>query len=226
MFHILVTEDNEKLRNLFCTVLAKNGYQVFPAKDGEEALEVMDKEYIDLIISDIMMPRLDGYQLVTMLRDANYQTPILLITAKDLYEDKAKGFALGIDDYMVKPIDVNEMMLRVGALLRRAKLTHEKKMVLNSTIFNYDTMTVSVNDIEDQLPQKEFALLYKLLSNQNKIFTRQELMDEIWGMDSESDDKTIPVHINRIRERFKDSTDFSIVTIRGLGYKAVISNEK
>jgi len=226
MFNIVIAEDDEKLRNLFKTVLEKNGYHVFVAADGQQALDIMEVEYIDLIVSDIMMPNMDGYELTGLLRDSNYQIPILFVTAKNLFLDKEKGFYLGIDDYMVKPIDINEMLLRVKALLRRAKLTNERRIKIGEIVFDYDAFTVKLNGVEDLLPQKEFLLIYKLLSNQNRIFTRQELMDEIWGLESESDDRTVAVHINRLRERFKNITDFSIVTIRGLGYKAVILNEE
>ena len=226
MFHIVIAEDDDKLNELFSTVLTQNGYKVFSAFDGKQALDIMDVEYIDLVISDIMMPNIDGYELTKMLRDAKYQTPILFITAKELFADKEKGFLLGIDDYMVKPIDVNEMLLRVKALLRRAKLTNEKKIKIGTMVFDYDAFTVKMDNTEELLPQKEFSLIYKLLSSPNRIFTRQELMDEIWGMESESDDRTVAVHINRLRDRFKSVTDFSIVTIRGLGYKAVILDEE
>lgn len=225
MFNILVAEDNEKLRDLFTTVLNKNGYNVFGAVDGQDALDIMENNFIDLIISDIMMPNIDGYELTKQLREAKYDVPILFITAKDLFEDKEKGFYLGIDDYMVKPIDVNEMLLRVTALLRRAKLTSEKKITIENVVFSYDSFTVAIDGVEEKLPQKEFALIYKLLSNPNRVFTKQDLMEEIWGLDSDSDEKTVTVHINRLRERFKNITVFSIVTMRGLGYKAVIVNE-
>lgn len=225
MFNILVAEDNEKLRDLFDTVLTKNGYNVLGAVDGQEALDIMETNFVDLIISDIMMPNVDGYELTKQLREARYDVPILFITAKDLFEDKEKGFYLGIDDYMVKPIDVNEMLLRVKALLRRAKLTSEKKITIENVVFSYDSFTVTIDDREEKMPQKEFALIYKLLSNSNRVFTKQDLMEEIWGLDSDSDEKTVTVHINRLRERFKNVTGFSIVTMRGLGYKAVITNE-
>ena len=181
---------------------------------------------MDLIVSDIMMPNVDGYELVSSLRDARYSMPVLIITAKETYEDKQKGFFSGADDYMVKPVDVNEMLLRVSALLRRAKIANEKKITVGSTTFDYDALTVSYNGCESLLPQKEFYLIYKLLSYPNKIFTRQQLMDEIWGMDSETDEKTINTHINRLRDRFMDNPDFEIVTIRGLGYKAVKKQNK
>ena len=221
MVTVLVAEDDSKLRQLFCTVLERNGYRALPAKDGEEALDILDKEHIDLIISDIMMPKVDGYELTQMLRDANYHIPILMVTAKEQFEDKQRGFLAGTDDYMVKPVDVNEMVLRVGALLRRAKIASERRMVCGETSFDYDTLMVTAREEQTVLPQKEFYVLYKLLSYPNKIFTRQNLMDEIWGMDTQSDERTVDVHVNRLRERFKNNPDFEIVTVRGLGYKAV-----
>lgn len=221
MFNILVVEDDAKLNKLFCTVLTRNDYRTFSAADGQEALKILDKEYIDLVISDIMMPKMDGYELTRMLRDAEYNLPVLMITAKEEFKDKQKGFLVGTDDYMVKPIDVNEMVLRVGALLRRAKIVNVRKIEFGNTVLNYDSLTLIVGDAETLLPQKEFNLLYKLLSYPNKIFTRQQLMDEIWGMDSETDERTVDVHINRLRDRFKNCEDFQIVTVRGLGYKAV-----
>ena len=224
MFHILVVEDDAKLRSLFCTVLSGNGYLAIPAKSGEQALELLDSEYVDLIISDIMMPGMDGYELIRRLRDSRYTLPILIITAKERFEDKQRGFLAGTDDYMVKPIDVNEMVLRVGALLKRARIATERRITCGSTLLNYDAMTVTVDGVETLLPQKEFYLLYKLMSYPNKIFTRQQLMDEIWGVDSTTEERTVDVHINRLRERFRDCTDFLILTVRGLGYK-VVKNE-
>ena len=221
MFNILIVEDNKDLRELFYTVLMSKGYRCFSCADGEQALDIIDREYIDLIVADIMMPNMDGYELTKALRDANYTMPILMVTAKDDYDAMQKGFNLGTDDYMVKPINVNELVLRVGALLRRAKIISDKKITVGSTVLDYDSMTVSTNGEEYMLPQKEFLLIYKLLSYPGKIFTRQQLMDEIWGMDSETDDRTINTHVNRLREKFADNRDFEIVTIRGLGYKAV-----
>lgn len=223
MVNILVAEDDDVLRRLLCTVIDKNGYTSFPARDGQEALDILDSEHIDLIISDIMMPNLDGYELTKELRDADYNQPILLITAKEQFEDKRRGFNAGADDYMVKPIDVDEMILRIGALLRRAKIANEHRLVYGETSLDYDSLTVSIGSDSWQLPQKEFYLLFKLLSYPNKIFTRAQLMDEIWGMDSETDERTVDVHINRLRERFKSFDDFELVTVRGLGYKAVVS---
>lgn len=221
MFHILVVEDDAKLRSLFCTVLTNNGYLALPAESGEKALSLLDSEYVDLIISDIMMPGMDGYELIEHLRTSGFTMPILIITAKERFEDKQRGFQAGTDDYMVKPIDVNEMVLRVGALLKRAKIATEHRIVCKNTILDYDALTVTVNGQETLLPQKEFYLLYKLLSYPNKIFTRQQLMDEIWGLDSTTDERTVDVHVNRLRERFKNCDDFIIMTVRGLGYKAV-----
>ena len=221
MFNILVVEDDMKLRNLFCTVLLNNGYCAIPAESGLAALKILDTEYVDLIISDIMMPGMDGYELIETLRDSGYTLPILIITAKERFEDKQRGFLAGTDDYMVKPIDVNEMVLRIGALLKRARISTERKIICGKTVLNYDALTVTFNGEELLLPQKEFYLLYKLMSYPNKIFTRQQLMDEIWGVVSQSDDRTVDVHINRLRERFKDCDDFQILTVRGLGYKVV-----
>ena len=221
MFNILVVEDNADMRELFCTVLSDSGYHAIPTLDGMDALDIMDKEYIDLIVADIMMPNMDGYELTRSLRAANYDLPILMVTAKDQFEDIQRGFRSGTDDYMVKPINVKELVLRVEALLRRAKISSEKKIVVGSTVLNYDALTVTFHGQETTLPQKEFYLLYKLLSYPNKIFTRQQLMDEIWGMFSETDERTVNTHINRLRERFRDCEDFQIVTVRGLGYKAV-----
>lgn len=223
MFHILVVEDDQMLNKLICRVLMKNNYQVTAAFDGEEALSLLDQTYIDLIITDLMMPRMDGYDLTRELRESGYQLPILVITARDTFPDKLKGFKLGIDDYMVKPIDVNEMILRVGALLKRARIATERRIHCGDTVLNYDALTVTIDGRETLLPQKEFYLLYKLLSYPNKIFTRQQLMDEIWGMDSTTDERTVDVHINRLRERFRECSDFLIMTVRGLGYKVVKS---
>lgn len=221
MFNILVVEDNVDMRELFCTVLSDGGYHAILAVDGIDALEKMEKEYVDLVVADIMMPNMDGYELTKTLRDAKYDLPILIVTAKDQFADMQKAFRSGIDDYMIKPINVNELLLRVEALLRRAKISSEKKIVAGSTVLDYDALTMTLNGIESILPQKEFYLLYKLLSYPNKIFTRQQLMDEIWGIFSETDERTVNTHINRLRDRLEGCTDFEIVTVRGLGYKAV-----
>jgi len=226
MFKVLVVEDDDDLRNLFCTVLQSNGYQIYSAKNGIDALECMDTSYIDLLISDIMMPQMDGYDLIKEIRSIQNSIPILLISAKEGFQDKKKAFLAGSDDYMVKPIDVNEMILRVQALLRRAKIVSERKLIFGNTKLEYDSLTVFYNETPFVLPQKEFYLLYKLAANPSKIYTRQSIMDEIWGMESESDERTVDVHINRLREHFKENTDFEIVTIRGLGYKMVRKNDE
>lgn len=222
MFHILVVEDDQALNKLICRVLAKNGYEVYAAFDGEEALNKLDQTYIDLIITDLMMPKLDGYDLTKELREGGYQLPILVVTARDTFPDKLRGFKLGIDDYMVKPIDVNELLLRVEALLRRAKIIFEKKLEFEHVCLDYINLTVTVDGESQILPQKEFQLLYKLLSFPNHTFTRQQIMDELWGYDSETDVRTVDVHINRLRDRFRDVSYFQIETVRGLGYKGMI----
>lgn len=221
MFHVLVVEDDLKLRQLICTVLLKNGYHALPACDGEEALSILEREYIDLMVCDVMMPKMNGYELTKTLRDVKNNIPILMVTARDTFLDKQRGFGAGADDYMVKPIDVNEMLLRITALLRRARITSERKIVCGKITLDYDALTVSGGGFDELLPQKEFYLLYKLLSYAGKIFTRRQLMDEIWGPDTSTDERTVDVHINRLRERFRDCGDFEIVTVRGLGYKAV-----
>ena len=221
MFTILVVEDHSDMRELFCTVLSDSGYQCLLAADGIEALQIMEQNYVDLIVADIMMPGMDGYELTRSLREAKMDLPILMVTAKDQFDDMQKGFRVGADDYMIKPINVRELVLRVEALLRRAKIQSEKKIVVGETVLDYDALTVTIHGRETVLPQKEFYLLYKLLSYPNHIFTRPQLMDEIWGMDTDTDERTVNTHINRLRERFSDCQDFEIVTIRGLGYKAV-----
>jgi len=221
MLTVLVIEDDPKLCQLFSTVLSKNGYHALQAGDGLQAWTLLEREYVDLIISDIMMPNMNGYEFVKALRDRNFDTPVLMITAKDDFSSKKQGFVLGIDDYMVKPVDVNEMILRVTALLRRAKIVHERRQTIGETTLDYDSLTVSFHENFVVLPQKEFYLLYKLVSYPNKIFTRRQLMDEIWGMNSESDTQTVDVHINRLRRHFGENPDFEIITIRGLGYKVV-----
>lgn len=222
MNRILIVEDDENLSLLYQSALKNERFEVFRAMNGVDALNILDKQFIDLIISDIMMPDMDGYELAESLREAGYELPILFITAKDSFEDKKRGFTIGIDDYMVKPIDVNEMILRVDALLRRAQIVHTKELVVGKIRLDQETYQIKTTDQTETLPQKEFLLLYKLLAYPNKIFTRQQLMDEIWGLDSDTDERTIDVHIKRLRTRLEKNSDFSIETIRGLGYKAVI----
>lgn len=221
MLKILIAEDDRELRQLFEHVLVKNGYSVRGVSDGQKALDAMDEEYFNLIISDIMMPVMDGYTLVRSLREAGDTTPVLMITAKDAFDDMRMGFLSGTDDYMVKPVNVNEMVLRVSALLRRAQMISERRQVIGGTTMECDSLTVTNENGSMVLPQKEFMLLYKMASFPGKIFTRQQLMDDIWGYDSESDTHTVDVHIGRLREKFRDSKDFRIVTLRGVGYKVV-----
>ena len=206
---------------LFSHVLAKNGYGVVGVSNGKEALKEIDAGYFDLIISDIMMPEMDGYELVRTLREADNQTPVLMITAKDAFDAMQLGFISGTDDYMVKPINVNEMILRVGALLRRAQLISERRLIIGTTVLECDSLTVTSRCERMVLPQKEFMLLFKMASYPGKIFTRQQLMDDIWGYDSGTDTHTVDVHIGRLRDRFRDNEDFKIVTMRGVGYKVV-----
>ena len=221
MLKILIAEDDRELRQLFAHVLIKNGYAVTSVSNGQEVLDAMDGSYFDLLISDVMMPVMDGFTLVRQLREAGNETPVLMITAKDTFDDMRQGFLSGTDDYMVKPVNVNEMVLRVGALLRRAQMIHERKQVIGNTVLECDSLTVISNGESSVLPQKEFMLLYKMASYPGRIFTRQQLMDEIWGYDSESDTHTVDVHIGRLRERFRDNKDFKIVTMRGVGYKVM-----
>lgn len=221
MFNIMVVEDNDNARKFMEVVLLENGYNPMLAKDGIQALEILDRDHIDLIILDIMMPNMDGYQLIEILRGTGYNLPILMISAKETQADKNKGFIFGADDYMVKPVDEEEMILRIGALLKRSQIAAEKKLIVGDTELYYDELTVKIHGNSEMLPQKEFMLIFMLLSYHNKIFTRRQLMDEIWGLDSNTDERTVDVHINRLRDRFEGNQDFEIITIRGLGYKAV-----
>ena len=221
MFHILVVDDDKNIRFVMKEVLEANQYTVFTACDGEEAFEVMVKEHIDLAIVDIMMPRLDGYEFTKELREFNDELPVLMVSAKQLPEDRKKGFVAGIDDFMAKPIDTDELLLHIKALLRRYKIVSERKIVVGSVQLDYDSYTVKGHGETIELPQKEFLLLYKLLSFPGKIFTRIQPMDEIWGVDCETDSETVTVHIGRLRKRFDGWEEFSIESIRGLGYKAV-----
>jgi DNA-binding response OmpR family regulator len=220
MVSILVVDDNESIRKLICAYLEEEGYNVFHASNGLEALDLLANTNVDMMIADIMMPKMDGYTLTQDLRRANYNFPILMITAKETFEDKKKGFNAGTDDYMVKPIDMNEMLLRVTALLRRAKISNEKKITIGNIILDYEALSVITPNEVFVLPKKEFYLLFKLLSYPKKIFTRQQLMDEIWGLDTDADERTVDVHIKRLREKFDKLQEFEIITIRGLGYKA------
>ena len=221
MFKILIAEDDNEVRLLFQRFLTKNGFAVTCVTNGKEALDAMSKDFFDLIVSDIMMPEMDGYELVRSLRDSGDNTPVLMITAKNAYEDMRLGFLSGTDDYMVKPINVNEMLLRVNALLRRAQMASDKSQTIGGTTLEFDTFTVFTGGEQIILPQKEFLLLYKMFSNPGKLFTKQQLMDDIWGYNTDSDLHTIDVHIGRLREKLRDNPDFEIVTMRGVGFKVV-----
>ena len=221
MFQILVVDDDKNTRMLLKAVLQAENYTVFTAENGEDALRVMDKEHIDLVVLDIMMPKMDGYAFTKLLRESNNNLPILMVSAKQLPADKQKGFLVGTDDYMTKPIDEVEMLLRIKALLRRARIASEHRIVVGDVVLDYDALTVTRNGEVQELPQKEFMLLYKLLSYPGKIFTRIQLMDEIWGLESDTGWETVTVHIGRLRKRFDGWPEFEIVSVRGLGYKAV-----
>lgn len=221
MFNILVVDDHAHIRRLYEVTLEKNGYKPYTAANGREALEKLETEHIDLIVLDIMMPEMDGYAFLRTLRDGGSEIPVLVITARDSSEDVRKAFTLGTDDFMVKPVDEIEMLLRIKALMRRAKISEEKRIVVGGTELIYDSLTVRCGSEEIQLPKKEFQILFKLLSFPGKTFTRANIMDEFWDMDSDSEMRTVDVHINRLRDRFRENEDFEIVTVRGLGYKAV-----
>ena len=226
MFNILVVEDDKNLKKLIVTYLTKNNFSTYEASNGKEALDIIDTQYIDLIVSDVMMPEMDGYKLIEELRTSNYDIPIILITAKGEISDKRQGFLLGADDYMVKPVNMEELILRIDNLLRRVKSVNKRKIQLGDVVFDYDQLSVIKNEQVYKLTQKEFYLLYKLISTPNTIFSRQDLIEEIWGLENESDFRTVDVHIKRIREKMKDINEFKIVTIRGLGYKSIISEDK
>ena len=221
MINILVVDDDKNTRLLMKAVLESENYSVYTAKEGKEALDVMDKNHIDLAVVDIMMPGMDGYEFTKILRESDEKLPILMVSAKQLSNDRKKGFMVGIDDYMTKPVDEEEMLLRINALLRRANIANERKIVIGNVTFDYDSLTVTKDKETMELPQKEFLLIYKLLSYPGKIFTRIQLMDEIWGAESDTGWETVTVHIGRLRKRFEGWDEFEIESVRGLGYKAV-----
>lgn len=221
MLRIMVVDDDKNTRLLFKAVLEGENYQVLTAENGQRALELMDENHVDLVVLDIMMPQMDGYAFTHTLRQSDNLLPILMVSAKQLPADRKMGFQLGIDDYMTKPVDEEEMLLRIRALLRRAQIAYERRIVVGDVVLDEDSLTVSRGDTVMELPKKEFQLLYKLLSYPGKIFTRIQLMDEIWGADSETGWETVTVHIGRLRRRFEDWPEFEIVSVRGLGYKAV-----
>ena len=221
MFNILIADDDKHTRILFSAVLRKAGYNVFTAENGKDALMMLDKTHIDLVLLDIMMPEMDGFEFTEIIRKSGNSIPILMVTAKQLKSDKHRGFLVGTDDYITKPVDEEEMLLRIKALLRRAKIVNEKKIIIGEVVIDYESFTVKKGDKLETLPQKEFLLLYKLLSYPGKIFTRIELMDEIWGSKCETGWETITVHIGRLRKRFENYNEFEIEAVRGLGYRAV-----
>lgn len=221
MFKILIAEDDDAIRKLMTDILRENGYDPLPVRDGAEALDVLARVETDLLMLDVMMPGLDGFELTSQLRAAGYDMPILMVTAKEAQTDKKRGFLVGTDDYMVKPVDEEEMLLRIAALLRRSKIASERKVTVGGTTLVYDDLSVEAGGEVIEMPQKEFLLLFKLLSYTGKTFTRRQLMDDIWGFDTDSGEHTVNVHINRLRERFKENPDFEITTVRGIGYKAV-----
>ena len=220
MFRILIVDDDKNFRRYFHAVLSHSGYQPFCADSATNALHMMETHKIDLLLTAALMPGTDGFMLTKMLRECGNTMPVIMIAPKHMAKDVKKGFLMGVEDYMVCPIDEDEMLLRIRALLRRSGIVSEHELKIGDTTLDYDTLTVSSRGEETILPQKEFYLLYKLLSYPNQIFTRDQLMDDIWGPESESTDATVSVHINRLRKRFANSNDFSIHTIRGLGYKA------
>lgn len=221
MFDILVAEDDFKLNRIYCSALQDADFHTFAAYNGEEAMELIAEHPMDLVISDIMMPGIDGYTLTKHLRNEFPEMPILMISAKEAYQDKRDGFLAGIDDYMVKPVDLNEMLLRVQALLRRAKIVTDRKLTVGNTVLRYDSYSAEFDGKTVEIPQKEFLVLYKLMSYPGRTFTRRQLMDEFWGYESDSEERTVDVHINRLRERLRDCRDLRIDTVRGLGYRGV-----
>ena len=221
MFNILVVEDDKNTRKLLSAILSNNGYNVLTAKDGEDALSVLEHSHVDLMVIDVMMPKMDGYELTATLRDAGSQIPMLMLSAKQQVADIKQGFLVGIDDYLTKPFDFEELLLRIKALLRRSKIVNEHRLTVGNTVLDYKSYTVITPESTETLPQKEFLLLFKLLSYPNVVFTRLQLMDEIWGMDCDTGWETVTVHIARLRKRFEGWSEFEIQSVRGLGYKAV-----
>ena len=218
---LLIAEDERELAKALKTIFEKHNYSVDTVFDGQAALDYALTENYDGAVLDVMMPKLDGFSLLSQLRSTGSDLPVLVLTAKEAQADKRRGLRLGADDYMTKPADEEELLLRIGALLRRAQAISSRQLAVGGTVLVYDDLAVRWNGRAAVLPRKEFQLLYKLLSSPGKTFTRRQLMDEIWDLDTDSDEHTVNVHINRLRDRFKDNRDFAIVTVRGLGYKAV-----
>ena len=226
MFSILVCEDDFAIKTMISTKLKQENYSVHTVQNGQEALNLMEKQQIDLVISDIMMPKMDGYEFVQTLRETKHTLPILMITAKSQLESLETAFKLGVDDYMVKPLRLEELVLRVKALLRRSQLEAEKVLTFTHTRLDYNALTTTdlTTGEQVQIPPKEFFLLYKLLSHPEKIFTRLDLLDDIWGMEEDYDERLIDACIKRLRQKLKGNEDFDIVTVRGLGYKGTMKH--
>ncbi len=220
MFNILIVEDELDIRKVVSDYLERNGFKTYLAANADEALEHLSITKFSLMITDVMMPKTDGFELTAEVRRLGYDLPILVTTAKDSIYDKEQGFLSGADDYLVKPLVLKELLLRVNALLRRSKIETEKMLVIGNSILNYETFSITINSKDIELSKKEFMLLFKLLSNPGKILTKEILMDDIWGYDSTSYDSTIKVHISKLRDKCI-SDDFEIVTVKGLGYKGV-----
>ena len=218
-----MAEDDKSANKLVCTVLRKDGHETLSAHDGQEALDVLDKEHVDLIVTDVMMPRIDGIKLVQMLREAGWETPILVLTARTDSETLHFGFISGTDDYLTKPVDMKELVLRVRALLRRSGVNIATRITAGKAVLDAAKNTVERPGEKVELPPKEFQLLFKLLSNPGHTFTRMQLLDEIWGWDTDSSEATVNVHVNRLRNRFSSWDDFSIETVRGIGYSGELA---
>ncbi len=226
MAKILVVEDGADLRKLFLNTLKKNGYDSFGAKDSKEVLKSLETMRPDLIISEVNMPGTDGFAFVEEIRRTGNDMPVLFLTEKGDIRDRQSGFRVGADDYMIKPVDIQEMLLRVQALLRRTQNSSDNIINVAGTVLTYDNSTVTDLNGEQVLPQKEFQVIYKLLSYPGQTFTRRQILDDVWGEGGYEDSHTLDVHISRLRERFRNNRDFTIVTIRGLGYKAVMTADQ
>ena len=223
MFNLLIVDDSTNVRNLLNETLTSAGYSCYMAGNGNEALDILDNQQIDLAIVDIMMPEMDGYEFTKILREGKCYIPVLMLTAKFSHEDKRRGFEVGTDDFLSKPFDNEELLWRIEALLRRSKIAAEKKITIGNTVLDYNTKCVTVGGKIINLAPKEFLLAFKLLSYPGQLFTKQQIMDEVWDFDTESDEHTVEVHINRLRSKFKDNKDFYIKTIRGFGYMGVLT---
>ena len=221
MFRILVADGDRTDRRRAEELLLDAGYEPVTVSSGPEALDILERKHIDLMLLDVTLPKLDGFELLGQLRSSGFDLPIMIVTARQSLADKKRGLRLGADDYMAKPADPEEVLLRTAALLRRARAITDRRLAIGSTVLVYDNFSIEYGGTSLELPRKEFLLLYKLLSNANKTFTRRQLMDEIWDMDSDSDEHTVVVHVGRLREKLRANHDFEIVTVRGLGYKAV-----